>query len=62
MQQQWIYLENVFQAPDIKKYLGPAAQKFEQVDKFFKNLMSKTQKSAQCLKVIKNSPFLVQNL
>jgi dynein heavy chain len=25
LQQQWIYLENVFQAPDIKKYLGPAA-------------------------------------
>lgn len=29
MQQQWMYLENVFAAPDIKKYLGPAAQKFE---------------------------------
>ena len=62
VQQQWIYLENVFQAPDIKKYLGPAAQKFEQVDKFFKGLMQKTQKSSACMRVIRMNPMLVQQL
>jgi len=35
-QKQWIYLENIFAAPDIKKQLPTESQRFEQVDKFFK--------------------------
>lgn len=35
-QKQWIYLENIFGAADIKKQLPTESQRFEQVDKFFK--------------------------
>lgn len=43
-QKQWIYLENIFAAQDIKKQLPTESQRFENVDKFFKQLMNKTHK------------------
>jgi dynein heavy chain len=55
-QKQWIYLENIFAAADIKKQLPTESSRFEQVDKFFKQLMIKTHKSSNALKTIKSNP------
>ena len=52
-QHQWIYLENIFSGQDIKKQLANEAMKFEQVDKFFRNLMQRAYKIAQPLKLLK---------
>ena len=52
-QKQWIYLENIFAAPDIKKQLPTESQRFESVDKFFKQLMARTNKSANALKLVR---------
>jgi len=32
VQKQWIYLENIFQAPDIRRQLSVESTKFEKVD------------------------------
>jgi dynein heavy chain len=61
-QKQWIYLENIFAAPDIKRQLPQESQKFEQVDKFFKNLMNKTTKHSNCLRIVKQMPNLPDQL
>jgi dynein heavy chain len=61
-QKQWIYLENIFAAPDIKKQLPSESQRFEQVDKFFKLLMIKTSKQSNALRTIKANPLLLDQL
>lgn len=40
-------------AADIRKSLPDETKKFEQIDKFFKNLMTKTSKQPNCLKIVK---------
>jgi dynein heavy chain, axonemal len=55
VQQAWMYLENIFQSADIKKQLGSTVSKFEAVDKYFKALMIKTQKSSNCIKIVKTT-------
>lgn len=40
-QRKWVYLENIFIAPDIKKQLMVEAGYFVTADKFLKNLMKK---------------------
>ena len=52
-QKQWIYLENIFKAPDIKRQLPTESQKFEKVDNFFKQQMNKTKKTPNAMKAIK---------
>ena len=52
-QKQWIYLENIFKAPDIKRQLPAESQKFEKVDNFFKQQMNKTKKTPNAMKAIK---------
>jgi dynein heavy chain, axonemal len=42
VQKQWIYLENIFSAEDIKKQLPEASKNFNKVNKGFKDLMFKT--------------------
>ncbi len=42
VQKQWIYLENIFSAEDIKKQLPDAYKNFAKVNKGFKDLMHKT--------------------
>jgi len=42
VQKQWIYLENIFSADDIKKQLPDAHKNFTKVNKGFKDLMHKT--------------------
>lgn len=61
-QKQWIYLENIFAAPDIKKQLPSESIRFECVNTFFKQLMTRTQKSSNAMKIIKNYPFLLDQL
>ena len=41
-QRKWVYLENIFAAPDIKKQLMAEAASFTSADKFLKTLMKKT--------------------
>lgn len=43
-QRNWMYLENIFNAPDIQKQLPVETAKFQQVDKFFRDIMVKTNK------------------
>jgi dynein heavy chain, axonemal len=62
VQQAWMYLENIFQSADIKKQLGSTVSKFEAVDKYFKALMIKTQKSSNCIKIVKTTYQLVEQL
>ena len=45
VQKQWIYLENIFSAEDIKKQLPEASKNFTKVNKGFKDLMYKTEKN-----------------
>jgi len=52
-QKQWIYLENIFQAGDIKKQLTQESAKFEQVDKFFKGQMVKCNKFPNAMRMIR---------
>lgn len=54
-QKQWIYLENIFTAPDIKRQLSTESAKFETVDKFFKTLMNKTAKAANAIRIVKTN-------
>ena len=42
VQKQWIYLENIFSAEDIKKQLPEPSKNFAKVNKLFKELMRKT--------------------
>jgi len=47
-----MYLENIFSSPEIKKALGAEATKFESIDKQFRTLMQRTNKTQTCLKVV----------
>jgi dynein heavy chain len=44
-------------AADIRKTLQEETKKFEQIDKYFRNLMAKTVKNPNCLKIVKAIPF-----
>ena len=54
-QKQWIYLENIFAAPDIKKQLPAESHSFEVVDKFFKNIMAKIGKLPNAMRFYKQN-------
>jgi len=55
-------LENIFQAPDIKKQLPSESSRFEQVDKFFKGFMNKVNKSPNALRTVKTNNTLLDQL
>ena len=44
-QKQWMYLENIFSAPDIQKQLPRETTKFQSVDRFWRDLMLRTNKN-----------------
>ncbi len=48
-QRNWIYLESVFSAPDIQKQLPQETEKFRTVDKFWRDIMGKTNKNRKIL-------------
>ncbi|XP_076248728.1 dynein heavy chain at 16F [Calliopsis andreniformis] len=45
LQQQWLYLEAIFSAPDIQRQLPMEAKLFIEVDRFWKDLMRRTYKA-----------------
>lgn len=51
-QRKWMYLENIFGAPDIKKQMAQEARDFEICDKFFKAHMKKTNVSPKIIKLV----------
>ena len=55
LQHQWIYLENIFTAPDIRRNLVQESLKFDQVDRFFKNTMAKARKSINPIRFLKTN-------
>ena len=44
-QRQWMYLENIFNAEDIQKQLPNEAKLFQQVDKFWRDVMMRSKKT-----------------
>ena len=59
---KWIYLENIFKGPDIKKQLPTESQKFKKVDQLFKALMGKTKISPNVIKTLKLHSNLLEQL
>jgi dynein heavy chain len=49
-QQQWMYLESIFSAPDIQKQLPMEAKMFQDVDKAWKTIMQQTYQQPNCIK------------
>lgn len=61
-QRQWCYLENIFQAQDIKKNLAKESTQFDAVDKFFKQTMTKASKiQANCFRFLRANPRIVED-
>lgn len=52
-QKNWRYLKNIFSGPEIKRAMPDSTIKFQQVDKYFTELMKRTQRSTNCLKTVK---------
>ena len=50
-QKQWMYLENIFTAPDIKEQLPSEAVQFQAVDKFWRDQMLRTNKNKLIVEV-----------
>ena len=48
-QRQWMYLENIFNAEDIQTQLKAETKQFQQVDKFWKDHMTKAKKDAKVI-------------
>jgi dynein heavy chain len=61
-QKQWIYLENIFGAADIKKDLPAESHSFEVVDKFFKATMAKIHKLPNALRFYRTNAGVVEQL
>lgn len=49
-QRNWLYLESIFLAPDIKRQLPAESKMFVKVDKSWKEIMSKVNKMPNALK------------
>ena len=62
LQKQWMYLENIFTTGDIRKQLPNEAQKFDHVDKQFKQLMQRVHKTPNVMRILKNVANLNENL
>jgi dynein heavy chain len=48
-QKQWIYLENIFSADDIKRQIPDAHKNFSRVNKGFRELMNKANHNRNCI-------------
>lgn len=49
-QRNWLYLESIFLAPDIKRQLPAESKMFLKVDKSWKEIMAKVKKIPNALK------------
>lgn len=52
-QRKWMYLENIFSAPDIKTQMPMESKDFESCDKFIKNHVKKIQAGKDGLQISK---------
>lgn len=57
-QRQWMYLENIFNAEDIATQLVNETKQFHQVDKFWKDHMSKAKKDPKVILQADGGPIL----
>ena len=57
-QKNWMYLENIFRASDIKSALKSEAQQFEQIDKFFKKQMANVHKLRTVMRTMAHNEIL----
>jgi dynein heavy chain, axonemal len=57
-----MYLENIFASADIRRQLNTEANRFDHVDKNFKQLMQKVNKSPNVMRTLKNNNNLNENL
>jgi dynein heavy chain len=62
VQRQWCYLENIFNGGTIKTYLPEESKLFDQVNKIFLALNLKANRTPQCLRMIRSSTTLVDQL
>ena len=60
-QRKWLYLENIFVTPEIKKQLPTEAVNFEFCDKFMKTFTKKVSMQPKVMRLLK-SPDLLENL
>ena len=58
LQRNWVYLENIFNGPDIQKQLPAETNRFRAVDSFWIALMRKTNKLPNVMACCKNDEFL----
>ena len=49
-QKNWMYLENIFSAPDIKKQLPVESKQFDQVDTSWKEILKMTNENPNCIR------------
>lgn len=59
-QKKWMYLENIFSSPDIKKNLPTEQKQFEQCDKILKTLSQKTFKNPKITQLTKEVNLLAK--
>jgi len=62
LQKNWMYLENIFQSPEIRRDLPDIVPDFDAVNKAFLTIMQKIEKSKTPPKVIKVQQNLVDYL
>jgi dynein heavy chain len=55
VQKNWRYLSNIFKGPDIRQALPEESKLFEQVDKFFRALMKRTNNMPLLIKIARNA-------
>eukprot|EP01135_Chromosphaera_perkinsii_P001002 Nk52_evm16s156 gene=Nk52_evmTU16s156 len=53
-QKNWLYLENIFSAPDIQRQLVNESRLFSTVDKSFKEIMRKTADIPNCIRALQS--------
>jgi len=62
VQRNWMYLENIFKAADIKKAMPVETKNFDNVDKNFKILMAKTTREPKCISIVRKGAKTIEEL
>ena len=62
LQKNWMYLENIFKAPEIRRVLQLESDMFMNVDKFFKAHQARAVKAARARHMITTAPKMLEDL
>jgi dynein heavy chain len=62
MQRQWIYLENIFTSPELRKSLSRDALDFDGVNKFFTGMCAKAAKMTSISRFVKQPNVSFENI